>query len=209
MKIGILDESVIKKIATDILVNRPEVISVFVNGTDLVIESVDMDSLVEYLENEHGLHLIVNGDNYMMASRINEGLAQKVAEAGAKAADAASRGLVSKTKEFMDKKRAEVSKPTTEAEKEEEARKNAKKSKEEGDVEEKTIDKFRNIKAISKELNPERVQQKIVNSQEIKQMVDNDPKFVQILKDIVDQSQDKGDDDDSLRDQLKDLLKEE
>ena len=108
MKIGILDESVIKKIATDILVDRPEVISVFVEGTELIIKSTGINSLVEYLEKTHGLHLVVNGDSYMIASQMNEGLAQDAANAGARAADIASKGLVSKTQEFVGKKQEEA-----------------------------------------------------------------------------------------------------
>jgi hypothetical protein len=207
MKIGILDESVIKKIVTDIIIDRPEVINVFVEGTELIIESDDIDSLVEYLDKEHGLHLIVNGDSYMIASKINEGLAQIAAEAGARAADVASRGLVSTTKEFMDKKRKEVGEPTTDAEKDEEAKEMAQDSDEEGDAEEETIDKFRGIKAMSKEMNPETMNQKVINSREIQQMVDKDPKFVQVLKKIIAKSDDK--DGGTLKDKIVDILKEE
>lgn len=194
MRIGILDESVIKKIAADILMDRPEIISVFVEGTNLIIESVNIDSLVEFLEREHGLHLIVNGDSYMIASQMNEGLAQIAANAGKMAADAASGGLVGKTQEFMKKKREEVGEPTTDAELDADAEEEARNSKEEDTAEDDVIEKFRDVKAMSKEMNPETMKQRVVNSKEIQKMIKHDPKFVQILRDMIAQSEDDEDD---------------
>ena len=189
MKIGVLDESVIKRVVTEILIDRPEVINVFVDGINLVLESVDLDSLVEFLEREHGLHLIVNGDSYMVASSMNEGLAQDAAEAGAKAADAASSGLISNTKAFMKKKREEVGEPATESEKEDEAAEEAAEVSEKGEAEEETIDKFRGLKAMSKEMNPETMKQRVIGSKELEKMLQKDPKFVQLLKDLVGQAE--------------------
>jgi len=193
MKIGVLDESVIKRVVTEILIDRPEVINVFVDGINLVLESVDLDSLVEFLEREHGLHLIVNGDSYMVASSMNEGLAQDAAEAGAKAADAASSGLISNTKAFMKKKREEVGEPATESEKEDEAAEEAAEVSEKGEAEEETIDKFRGLKAMSKEMNPETMKQRVIGSKELEKMLQKDPKFVQLLKDLVGRAEEEED----------------
>lgn len=127
MKIGILDESVVKKIAADILVEHPEVINVFVEGTNLTIESNDIDSLIKYLEEEHNLHLIVNGNTYMVASKINEeqSLAQKAAEAGAKASKAGAKATDRAADKTTGADLLKAEEPT-DAEQEEEAKKEIK-----------------------------------------------------------------------------------
>lgn len=82
MRIGILED--IREVAK-IIADHPSTISVFVDGSNLCIESLDIDEIASDLES-HGLHLIVNGDNYMVASNISEDLASKAANAGAEAA---------------------------------------------------------------------------------------------------------------------------
>ena len=196
MKIAILDEKVIKDVV-DILIDRPEVISVFVEGLNIDIESIDINSLVEYLEKEHGIHLIVNGNSYMVASQTNEGLAQDASEAGARAADAASSGLVSKTQEFMKKKRDEV-RTDTDAELDEKAKEEVRDAEERGEIGDEVVDKFRGIKAASKETNPD-VIEKTVQSREIKKMLDRDPQFVKLLKMMVAQADEDGNEEEFVR----------
>jgi len=121
MKIGILSD--VNKVAK-IVASRPEVFNVFVEGSDLIIESENIGSVVDFLEDEHGLHLIDNGGSYMVASRINEAVvpgeeptmslsqraaakAGQVAKAGAMAAKKAVRAGVRGTTDRLQEKQME------------------------------------------------------------------------------------------------------
>lgn len=84
MKIGILND--VGNVAK-ILAGLSTVSKVTVEGSELIITTDDIKSIIEHLE-KYKLHLIDNGGAYMIASQINEGLAQDAANAGADAANA-------------------------------------------------------------------------------------------------------------------------
>jgi len=182
MKIGILDENIVKKIATDILVDRPEVISVFVEGTELIIESGDINSLVRYLETEHGLHLILNGSNYMIASQINEDQAETLAQkAAAKAGEVSEAGANAANNVEEDDSRNK-----TTAEKAKEAKKDAQNTSIDGDTKGAAIDDVRSLAARAKK--EPAVVQTALRSKELMDILTKDPKFVDIIKNISNQS---------------------
>jgi hypothetical protein len=79
MKIGILDDSVVQDVAK-IIASHPAVSNVIIKKSGLSIDTPDIDVLVEYLEKVHGLHLIMNGNNYMIAAPINEANVEAVAD---------------------------------------------------------------------------------------------------------------------------------
>lgn len=68
MYIVILENT--KKVAK-LISDRPEVLNATPDGYKLYIESNDINKLVNFLE-KYGLHLIANGDNYLVALQINE-----------------------------------------------------------------------------------------------------------------------------------------
>jgi len=180
MKIGILDETVIKKIINDILIDRSEVDNVFVEGTELSIESNDINSLIQHLEN-YGLHLIANGENYMIASEINEeSAAVKASYAGANAAENAANVASDAAKEAIgkinkkDEDENEDSEKTN-AQQEIEAKKEAMEIKDKGSS--KTKEELENtIAKISQmyKVNPKQVEDSVENSPFIKKMMEND-----------------------------------
>jgi len=197
MKIGILDENIVKKIATDILVDRPEVISVFVEGTELIIESSDIDSLVQYLEQEHGLHLILNGGNYMIESQINEGQAETLAQQAAAKAGEVSEAGANATDSAGEEDEEDDSRNKTTAEKVKEAKEDAQNTSLGGDTKGAAIDDVRALAAKAEKAPA--VVQTAFRSKEIMDILTKDPKFVDLLKNISNQSP---------QEQIVDLLKE-
>lgn len=186
MIIGILHSKRLNE-AIDVIEQHPQVIEVSNKGGVIDIESFDIDAVIEYLDKEHGLHLIVNGDNnFVVAAQINEDLAERVAEAGAKvaekAAESASGGLVSKTKDFLQKKGVI---DQTKSEKEEESKEEASEVAEKGQEEVKKTfaDKMRDVKELADASNPD----------SLRQMVEEDPEIVKLF--------------DSLPDSIKDTLR--
>jgi predicted Fe-Mo cluster-binding NifX family protein len=93
MKLGIIGDE-LEKSALKIIAEHPDVLSAFLYNSVLTIESVNIDQVVNDLEEDHGLHLIINGDgDYMIASSINEvaPLAAAAAAAGIAAASVGAR----------------------------------------------------------------------------------------------------------------------
>jgi hypothetical protein len=212
MKIGILDDSVVKDVVK-ILINRPEVINVIVEGSNLNIEAVDMDSLIAYLEDEHGLHLIVNGDTYMIASQFNEGLAATVANAGANAANAAAEvagKAVEGTQRFLTDDEKDDRTEETEAEANIKARDAAKDVAQQGHtaVTDDVKGSIRALKATALSTSPDQ-QHKFATDPEMKKLLAH-PRLVALLDQFVAHKQEQEDESpdrpDAMRSAVGDLL---
>lgn len=71
MRIGILDNSVTEQVLS-LLLKHPLVEEIETNDDWFSIQCRDIHSLVEWMEDEHGLYLIAGGGGWRLASAIDE-----------------------------------------------------------------------------------------------------------------------------------------